>query len=322
MGGEERVARQHASGRLTVRERIERLLRPRQLPRDRRARGQGRLRRRRRDRGLPARQRRDRLGADRRPPRDRPGRRLHRPRRRRRRRHLAEDGLRRADGARPAAAARAPRRRHGRRRQRQDARDDGLLVRAAAARLRGRRWRTSAIVPVVAAALGPVAGLGAARVVCSHFSVIVKGTRAAVRGRPAGGGRGHGRGAGQGGARRRPDAGARGRCGQRGRGRGRRARPAQALPLLPAGRTSGRRRRRPPPQDPRRPARAGAALDRPARPPPPLQDAAHPGGRARPRLAVRARSPLRPAADHRAWPASAAGRWACWPPTPSTTAAG
>ena len=32
------------------------------------------------------------------------------------------------------------------------------------------------IVPVVAAALGPVAGLGAARVVCSHFCVIVKDT--------------------------------------------------------------------------------------------------------------------------------------------------
>jgi len=32
------------------------------------------------------------------------------------------------------------------------------------------------IVPVVAAALGPVAGLGAARVVASHFSVIVEGT--------------------------------------------------------------------------------------------------------------------------------------------------
>src|ERR687896_706169 len=31
------------------------------------------------------------------------------------------------------------------------------------------------LVPVVAAALGPVAGLGAARVVCSHFSVIVRG---------------------------------------------------------------------------------------------------------------------------------------------------
>jgi acetyl-CoA carboxylase carboxyltransferase component len=36
--------------------------------------------------------------------------------------------------------------------------------------------RNLSIVPVVAAALGPVAGLGAARVVSSHFSVIVKGT--------------------------------------------------------------------------------------------------------------------------------------------------
>ncbi|HEY1358500.1 MAG TPA: carboxyl transferase domain-containing protein [Thermoleophilaceae bacterium] len=36
--------------------------------------------------------------------------------------------------------------------------------------------KNSAIVPVVAAALGPVAGLGAARVVCSHFAVIVKDT--------------------------------------------------------------------------------------------------------------------------------------------------
>src|SRR5213075_394787 len=33
-----------------------------------------------------------------------------------------------------------------------------------------------AIVPVLAAALGPVAGLGAARVVASHFSVIVTDT--------------------------------------------------------------------------------------------------------------------------------------------------
>ena len=32
------------------------------------------------------------------------------------------------------------------------------------------------VVPVAAAALGPTAGLGSARVVCSHFSVIVKGT--------------------------------------------------------------------------------------------------------------------------------------------------
>ena len=41
-------------------------------------------------------------------------------------------------------------------------------------------WETAAenlsTVPVVAAALGPVAGLGAARVVASHFSVIVRDT--------------------------------------------------------------------------------------------------------------------------------------------------
>jgi acetyl-CoA carboxylase carboxyltransferase component len=41
-------------------------------------------------------------------------------------------------------------------------------------------WETSlellSIVPVVAAALGPVAGLGAARVAASHFSVMVRGT--------------------------------------------------------------------------------------------------------------------------------------------------
>ena len=36
--------------------------------------------------------------------------------------------------------------------------------------------RNLSVVPVVAAALGPAAGLGAARVVCSHFSVIVEGT--------------------------------------------------------------------------------------------------------------------------------------------------
>src|SRR4051812_45648861 len=36
--------------------------------------------------------------------------------------------------------------------------------------------QNSAIVPVAAAALGPVAGLGAARVVCSHFAVIVRGS--------------------------------------------------------------------------------------------------------------------------------------------------
>ena len=62
---------------------------------------------------------------------------------------------------------------------------------AAGASSRSRRWATPtcrsspagsvavenlSTVPVVAAALGPVAGLGAARVVASHFSVIVRGT--------------------------------------------------------------------------------------------------------------------------------------------------
>ena len=40
-------------------------------------------------------------------------------------------------------------------------------------------------VPVVAAALGPVAGLGAARVAHSHFSVMVRGDLPGVRGRAA-----------------------------------------------------------------------------------------------------------------------------------------
>ena len=53
---------------------------------------------------------------------------------------------------------------------------DGLHVRAVHPRLGASRSRTSRRVPVVAAALGPVAGLGAARVVASHFSVIVRGT--------------------------------------------------------------------------------------------------------------------------------------------------
>ena len=132
-------------------------------------------------------------------------------------------------------------------------------------------------VPVVAAALGPVAGLGAARVVASHFSVIVRGTVAAVRRRPAGGGRRDGRVARQGGARRLARADARGRRRQRGGRRGRRARPAPALPLLPARRTCGSCRRSlastdPPdrreeallsivPRDPRQPYDMRAILD-------------------------------------------------------------
>jgi len=55
-------------------------------------------------------------------------------RRRRRRRDLAEDGLRRADGARSARAAGPAGRRDGRRRQRQVTGDDGLHLRARSCR--------------------------------------------------------------------------------------------------------------------------------------------------------------------------------------------
>src|SRR5215218_3687189 len=44
--------------------------------------------------------------------------------------------------------------------------------------------KNHSIVPVLAAALGPVAGLGAARVVASHFSVIVRGAQLFVAGPP------------------------------------------------------------------------------------------------------------------------------------------
>jgi acetyl-CoA carboxylase carboxyltransferase component len=41
-------------------------------------------------------------------------------------------------------------------------------------------------VPVVALALGPTAGMGAARTVASHYSIMVKGLSQAVRRRPGG----------------------------------------------------------------------------------------------------------------------------------------
>ena len=84
---------------------------------------------------------------------------------------------------------------------------------------------------------------GAARVVLSHFSVIVREDGPALRRRPARRRLGDGRDAGQGAARRRAGADPRRRGRQRGRRRGGRDRAAQALPLLPARRASGRRRR-------------------------------------------------------------------------------
>src|SRR4051795_9131444 len=57
-------------------------------------------------------------------------------------------------------------------------------------------------VPVATAAMGPVAGLGAARVVCSHFSVIVKDTAQLFVAGPPAGGAGGGGGPAKGGTRR------------------------------------------------------------------------------------------------------------------------
>ena len=177
-------------------------------------------------------------------------------------------------------------------------------------------------VPVVAAALGPVAGLGAARVVASHFSRDRARHRAAVRRRPAGGGRGDGRVARQGGARRLA--------------RRRRA-PARSTTRPPTRTTRSRSsgassptcrrtcgscrrssRRTDPadrreeellsivPRDPRKPYEMRAILEA-------VFDRGSVfelGARYGRSLITRARAARR------------AARSACWPPTPSTTAAG
>ena len=101
------------------------------------------------------------------------------------------------------------------------------------------------IVPVVAAALGPDGG--PRRRPRRHLALQRDRARhrAAVRRRPAGRGRRDGRVAGQGGARRRAHADARRRRRQRGDRRGRRVRPAAraSSPTCPT--TCGRRRRWP-----------------------------------------------------------------------------
>ena len=149
------------------------------------------------------------------------------------------------------------------------------------------------IVPVVAAALGPVAGLGAARVVCSHFSVIVKGTaQLFVAGPPVVAMAGLGEAPDKeelGGARLQARAGAVDNVAS---DEDDAVDQLQALPRLsarervggPARQRSSRSRRAP---------RPGADLDRAARSAPALQDARDPRGGARPRLAIRARRGLR-----------------------------
>ena len=273
MGGEERVERQHASGRLTVRERIERLFDAGTFHETGALAGRGSYDERRRADRLPAGEHGRRPGAHRRPPRGRPGRRLHRPRRRRRRRDLGEDRLRRAHGARPAPPARPARRRHRRRRQRQDARGHGVLVRAAAARLRPRRRE-----PLDRAGRGRCARPGRrARRRAGRLLALLgdrQGHRAAVRGGAAGGRDGRAW------ARRptRRSWAARG-C-RRAPGRSttwpptRTTRSTSSSASSPTSRqTCGRRRRSSTPRDPADRPRGGARLDRPARPAPRVQDA-------------------------------------------------
>ena len=157
-------------------------------------------------------------------------------------------------------------------------------------------WETAAenlsTVPVVAAALGPVAGLGAARVVASHFSVIVRDTaQLFVAGPPVvaaamgetpdkeelGGARAQTRaGAVDNEAADEDDALAQVR-------RFLSYLPQNVWELPPIV----------PSDDPRGPARAGPAVDRAARAPQALQGASHPGGGVRPRIGVRGRPHLR-----------------------------
>ena len=176
-------------------------------------------------------------------------------------------------------------------------------------------------VPVVAAALGPVAGLGAARVVASHFSVIVRGTsQLFVAGPPVvaaamgespdketlGGSRAQTRaGAVDNEATDEDDALAQLK-------RFLSYLPASVWELPPVARE----------QRPARPPRGGAARDRAARPAPALRHARDPRRRVRPRLGVRARRAPRPLADLRARAPRRAARSACSRPTRSTTAAG
>ena len=208
-----------------------------------------------------------------------PGRRLHRPRRRRRRGDLAEDGLGRARRPRAAPAARAPRRRHRRRRQRQVARDDGLHLRAAAARASSWWSRTSRACRSSRRRSGPCAGLGAARVVAQPLQRDRPRHRAALRRRPAGRGGGDGRVARQGGssaarAPRRAPGAVDNEAADEDDALEQLRRFLSYLPRSVVGGAAGRRADRP-----ARPPRGGAALDRPARRAPALQDAPHPRAR-------------------------------------------
>ena len=155
MGGDEKVAKHHAQGKLTVRERIDALLDPESFHEIGALTGRATYD----DDGhvvdvTPANfvMGRGRIdGRDRR----RRRRRLHRARRRRRRVDLPEAGACRAHGARAALADRAPRRRLGRRRLGEVARDRAAFVRAVQSRLGARGGRTSPRCPSSRCASAP-----------------------------------------------------------------------------------------------------------------------------------------------------------------------
>ena len=89
-------------------------------------------------------------------------------------------------------------------------------------------------VPVASAALGPVAGLPASRLVAAHFAVMTKGKRPGADRRPGGRQTGARRRRDQGGAGRRPGPCKKRRHRQCRRGRSGRAGADPALPVLSA----------------------------------------------------------------------------------------
>ena len=295
MGGEEKVAKHRAQGKLTVRERIDALLdpgsfheigaldRPRHL---RRQRTRGR-----RD----ARELRDGPRTHRRPARGRGRRRLHGAGRRGRRVDLPEAGARGANGARAAAADRPPRRRLGRRRIGEVARDRAPLVRAVQPGLGARRGQPGhGSRRVVVPGLGRGAGRGAGR--HQPLQRDGEGHVAAVR-RGAARGRAARRDGRQGDARRQRDPHAQRRRRRRGRERTRGVRAGAPLPVIspavgPRAAAPDRAHRR------SRAARRRARDRDPAQPAHGLQGALDHRARRRHRFVVRARAFQRPLRGH------------------------
>ena len=176
MGGADKVARQHEHGKLTVRERIDELVDPGRSTRSAAIAGKQVLQSTGRWRFQPANFVIGRAELD-----GRPvvvgGRRLHRARR----------GVRRLDRAKQVMAEQIANEYRMPIVRLVDGTGGGGSIKIARGRPAytyipanpGWEWVVAnlATVPVVSLALGSVAGLGAARVVASHYSLMVQGTR-------------------------------------------------------------------------------------------------------------------------------------------------